>query len=447
MRGLVVSMTRRVVITGCGVMSPIGCSKDTLWESLRAGRSGVASIGSMPTETMPVKAGGEVRSFTGQIDDFGPLSLSVKKTIRKGLKVMCREIQMGVAAAQWAISDAHLDLDAFNRDRIGVIFGSDYIMTQPEEFAAGVRACLAEGSLLESSLRLEWWPTKGMPQVTPLWLLKYLPNMPACHVAIYNDLRGPNDSLTVREASSNLAIGEAYNTIQRGAADVIVTGATGSRVHPLRTVHTLLQEEIALGDADPHRLARPFDQHRTGMVIAEGAATVILEDWEFARRRGAPILGEVIGYGSSCVMNAQGQSQREQALVNVMRQSLAMAGIAPEQLGHLHAHGVSTRSGDIAEARAIRQVCGGPLQSPPVVAAKSYFGNLGAASGMVELIASLMAMQSGQLFTTLNYDTPDPECDIAVVTDPSTPSGETMLNLNVTPQGQAGATLVRLFAA
>jgi 3-oxoacyl-[acyl-carrier-protein] synthase II len=397
----------------------------------------------MPTDTLPVKAGGEVRSFTGQIDDFGPLSPAVKKTIRKGLKVMCREIQLGVAAAQWAINDARLDLEACDRDRVGVIYGSDYIMTLPEEFAAGVNACLDE----HASLRLDWWPQKGMPQVTPLWLLKYLPNMPACHVAIYNDLRGPNDSLTVREASSNLAVAEACNTIQRGAADIIVTGATGSRVHPLRTVHTLLQEELALGDADPHTLARPFDQHRTGMVVAEGAAALILEDLDTAKRRGAPILGEVLGFGSSCVSMPNGQSQREQALINVMRQSLAMAGLTPAELGHVHAHGVSTRSGDIAEARAIGQVCGSRSPQLPVVAAKSYFGNLGAASGMVELIASLMAMKTGQLFTTLNYDTPDPECDIAVVTDATTPSGEVMLNLNVTPQGQAGATLVRLFAA
>jgi 3-oxoacyl-[acyl-carrier-protein] synthase II len=436
-------MKRRVVITGCGVLSPVGNSKEALWESLRSGRSGIVPIRSMPTDTLPVKSGGEIQSFSGQIDDFGPLSPALKKTIRKGLKIMCREIQMGVAAAQWAIADARLDLEACDRDRVGVIFGSDYIMTLPEEFAAGVRACLDE----QAALHLDWWPARGMPQVTPLWLLKYLPNMPACHVAIYNDLRGPNDSLTVREASSNLAIGEAYNTIQRGAAEIVVTGATGSRVHPLRTVHTLLQEELAIGDGDPARLARPFDQHRTGMVVAEGAAALILEDLQTAQRRGAPILGEVLGYGSSCVMNAQGLSHREQALINVARQSLAMAEMTPDELGHVHAHGVSTRGGDIAEARAIRQLGQARSRPLPVVAAKSYFGNLGAAGGMVELIASLMAMRSGELFATLNYDTPDPECDIDVVTDPTVASGEVVLNVNVTPQGQAGASLVRLYAA
>ncbi len=293
-------MKRRVVITGCGVISPVGCSKEAVWESLRERRSGVAKIESMPTDTLPIKAGGEVRGFTGHIDDFGPLDPAVKKTIRKGLKVMCREIQMGVAAAQLAIVDAGLDLGQSDRDRIGVIFGSDYIMTLPEEFAAGVQACADD----EQQFHMEWWPGKGMPQVTPLWLLKYLPNMPACHVAIYNDLRGPNDSLTVREASSNLAIAEAYTTIQRGAADVILTGASGCRVHPLRTVHTLLQEELAVGDADPTTLARPFDRDRTGMVVAEGAATMILEELESATRRGATILGEIVGFGSSCVMSA-----------------------------------------------------------------------------------------------------------------------------------------------
>jgi 3-oxoacyl-[acyl-carrier-protein] synthase II len=436
-------MVRRVVITGCGVICPIGRSGGAVWEALQARRSGVAALQSMPTDTMPVKAGGEVRDFTGQIDDFGPLPPAVKKTIRKGLKVMCREIQMGVAAAQLAIADAGLDLEACDRDRVGCIYGSDYIMTQPEEFAAGVRACVDQ----QSRLHVDWWAEKGMPQVTPLWLLKYLPNMPACHVAIYNDLRGPNDSLTVREASSALAIAEAYITIQRGVAETIVTGTTGSRVHPLRTVHTLLQEELAVGDDDPATLARPFDRDRRGMVVAEGAAALILEDLQTAQARGAQILGEVIGYGASCVMDGRGRANREQALVNVMEQALGMAQLQPAELGHLHAHGVGTRNGDVAEARAIQRVFGDPSQSPPVVAAKSYFGNLGAASGMVELIGSLRALESGHLFATLNYDTPDPECPAAVVTDPSVSSGQTVLNINVTPQGQAGATLVRRFSA
>jgi 3-oxoacyl-[acyl-carrier-protein] synthase II len=392
---------------------------------------------------MPIKAGGEIRQFTGQIDDFGPLDPQVKKTIRKGLKLMCREIQMGVAAAQRAIVDSRLDLDACDRDRVGCVFGSDYIMTEPIEFAPGVAACLDS----RRQLYLEHWADKGMPQVTPLWLLKYLPNMPACHVAIYNDLRGPNDSLTMREASSNLAIAEACSTIQRGAADVVVTGATGCRVHPLRTVHTLLQEELAIGDGDPTKLARPFDLHRTGMVVAEGAAALILEELQGAQARGATILGEIVGMGSSCVMDARGRAQPEQALVNVMQQALGMADLTPADLGHVHAHGVGTRAGDAAEARAIVRVLGGPSQSPPVVAAKSYFGNLGAASGMVELIASLMAFEAGHLFATLNYQTFDPECPVAVVIDNATPSGQSVLNINVTPQAQAAATLVRRFSA
>ena len=222
-------MSRRVVITGCGVLCPLGRSKEQLWTAIQEGRSGVAPLRSLPAGALPLRFGAEVADFTGQIDDFGPLAPAQKKTIRKGLKVMCREIQMGVAAAQLALQDARLNPESCDPDRTGVTYGADYIMTLPDEFAAGVRDCLGD----DGKFRYELWSEKGMPNVTPLWLLKYLPNMPACHVAIYNDFRGPNNSITVREASANLAIAEAYSAIRRGHADVMLAGATGSRIHPL----------------------------------------------------------------------------------------------------------------------------------------------------------------------------------------------------------------------
>ncbi len=434
-------MKRRVVITGCGVISPIGSSLQAVWDSLVARRSGVGLIQSFPSESLPAKAGAEVRDFTGHIDNFGPLSAELKKTIRKGLKVMCREIQLGVAATQLALVDASLDPSAFAPERIGVTFGSDYIMTLPEEFAAGVKACLNEAG------RFEWprWAEQGMPQVTPLWLLKYLPNMPACHVAIYNDLRGPNNSLTVREASSNLALAEAYSTIARGSAEVVLTGATGGRVHPLRTIHTAMQEELAQGDGDPVSFSRPFDRRRHGMVVGEGAATLVLEELEFARARGAKILGELVGQGASAVLAPNAVARRERSMENAMRAALRAAELSPDQVGHVHAHGLSTRHSDVEEAQAIAGVFGS--RPVPVVAAKSYFGNLGAAGGMVELLTSLLALEHGHLFPTLNYEEPDPECPLAVVVDANVPSGDSVLSVNVTPQGQASAVVVRRFAA
>ena len=266
-------MKRRVVITGCGVICPLGRSKEQLWTALQDRRSGIGPLRSLPAGALPLRFGGEVTDFSGQIDDFGPLQPAQKKTIRKGLKVMCREIQMGVAAAQLALHDAQLDPATCDPDRAGVTYGADYIMTLPDEFAAGVHDCLDDAG----DFRYELWSEKGMPNVTPLWLLKYLPNMPACHVAIYNDFRGINNSITVREASANLAIAEAYSAIVRGQTDVMLAGATGSRVHPLRTVHTVLQEQLALGGDDPTKVSRPFDRHRRGMVVGEGAAALVLE--------------------------------------------------------------------------------------------------------------------------------------------------------------------------
>jgi 3-oxoacyl-[acyl-carrier-protein] synthase II len=438
---MVALMNRRVVITGCGVICPLGRTKEDLWSGLLEGRSGVTPLTSLPSGALPLRFGGEVVDFTGKIDDFGPLDPNRKKTIRKGLKVMCREIQMGVASAQWALHDGQLDPASCDPDRAGVSFGADYIMTLPDEFATGVRDCLDE----TGDFRYERWSEKGMPNVTPLWLLKYLPNMPACHVAIYNDFRGPNNSITVREASANLAVAEAYSMILRGQADVMLAGATGSRIHPLRTVHTVLQEQLALEGDSPERASRPFDLHRQGMVVGEGAAVLLLEDAQAAEKRGVPVLGEVLGYGASAALDRQAVALRDRALKNAMIQALKSARMTPDDIGHVHAHGLSTLRCDIAEAQAIRDVFRDRKEPVPVTAAKSYFGNLGAAGGMVELVASMMAIQHGTLFPTLNYETPDPECPVEVVHQPTRPAGSNVLNLNVTPQGQASAVIVGRF--
>ncbi len=434
-------MKRRVVITGCGVICPLGRTKEDLWAALRDRRSGVAPLTSLPDGALPLRIGAEVGDFSGKIDDFGPLEPARKKTIRKGLKIMCREIQMGVAAAQWALHDAQLDPAKCNPDRAGVSFGADYIMTLPEEFAAGVRDCLDEAG----DFHYELWSEKGMPNVTPLWLLKYLPNMPACHIAIYNDFRGPNNSITMREASANLAVAEAYSTIVRGDAEVVLAGATGSRIHPLRTVHTVLQEQLAMDGEDPSRVSRPFDRNRSGMVVGEGAAVLVLEDREAAERRGAKILGEILGYGASAAVDSQAVALRDQALKNAMVQALRSAEMKPDDVGHVHAHGLSTLRCDVAEAQAIRAVFRDRSDAVPVTAAKSSFGNLGAASGLVELVASMMAIQQGHLFATLNYETPDPECPVNLVTSDDRPAGTNVLNINVTPQGQASALVLGQF--
>ena len=432
------SVKRRVVITGAGLVSPLGNTLESVWDALTHKRSGVRPLRCLPTEFLPSKCGAEAWDFTGQIDDFGALEANQKKTIRKGLKVMCREIQMGVAAAQLAISHAGLREGNYNVDRTGVLYGCDYIMSVPEEFAEGVRNCLDD----QHQFHFEQWAERGLPKVTPLWLLKYLPNMPASHIAIYNDFRGPNNSITLREASANLAFAEAYCTIARGSADTLVVGATGSRLTPLRAMHVSLQEELASQADDPARLCRPFDLHRSGSVLGEGAGAVVVEELETAKARGAKIWGELVGYGSSTVIDRTGVGHYRAAFENVLRQCLQTAEVAPEKVGHVHAHGLASRRCDAEEAQAIQHVFAD--HPVPVVAAKSYFGNLGAGSGIIELICSLQAVAANELFPLLNYETPDPECPIHAARG-GEPAGDRFVSLSITPQGQASGILVSRF--
>ncbi len=431
---------RRVVITGMGLISPIGNSPDALWDSLAQRRSGVKPLTNLPTDHFPSDFGGECTDFTGTIEDFGPLEKNLQRSIKKGLRLMCRDIQLGVAAAQLALADAGLQPGSVDPNRIGTLFGSDYIITSPVDFAAGIRNCLGENG----KFHFQQWGEYGLSQVEPLWLLKYLPNMPASHVAIYNDLRGPSNSLTVREASANLAISEAATIIQRGSADIMVSGATGTRIHPLRTVHIVLQEQLAdrhtaSAEGDPARACRPFDKHRTGMVLGEGAGVLILEELSVAEQRGATILGEVIGYGSSCVANRKGVADYRTAFTNVLSGALETSGLKPEQVGHIHAHGLSSPKCDSEEAFAINEVMG----NTPVTAAKSYMGNLGGGSGIVEIAASVMALNKGQLFPILNCESLDEQCPVSAVCGNDTPAGDSFINMNITPQGQASSVLIR----
>jgi 3-oxoacyl-[acyl-carrier-protein] synthase II len=428
---------RRVVITGMGVVCPLGLTTDEVWAGLAAGASAVQPIESFPSAGLPLHHAAEARCFSGEIDNFGPLESERKKAIRKGLKVMCRESQMAVAAAQRALHDSAAR-EHHAPERFGCVFGSDYMLTLPDDFTASVARCRGG----DGSFEFDRWASDGMPQLTPLWLLKYLPNMPGSHIAIYNDLRGPSNSLTVREASGHVAVGEATVTIQRGAADIMVAGATGTRVHPMKTVHALQTEQVAYGDGAPTRWSRPFDAHRSGMVLGEGAAVLILEELSHAERRGARIYGEVIGHAARCATESGGVGRRRQALAHAIGHAVKMARVQADAVGHLHAHGASTRVGDRDEAAAWRDVLGETASRVPTVAAKSHFGNLGGGSGLAECITSLLALGRGELFPLLNYETPDPECPIRAARA-GDPAGDVFVSAAVTPQGQSGAVVIR----
>lgn len=430
---------RRVVITGLGVISPLGKSIESFWNTLQAGRSGVRELTLLPPIVDCVTYGGECQDFTGEIDDFGPLEKDVKKAIRKALKMMCRETMMAVASAQQALSDARLASTGFDPERSGVVFGSDYMLSPPDDFAAGMAKCGAHSG----QFRYADWGTVGLGEMNPLWMLKFLPNMPGSHIAIFNDLRGPNNSLTLREASGILAIREAMQTIQRGHADLILAGATGTRIHPFKTAHAVQTEQLASPECPPAEASRPFDAKRNGMVVGEGAGAVVLEEMSSAEARGATIYGEVIGSGSSIVANSRVSGNRRAAMANAARSAMSEAALAPNDCGHINAHGLATKECDIEEARAIGDIFGAAAPSVPVVATKSYFGNLGAGSGVVELIASTLALRDRSLFGTLNFQTPEPECPLNLSATAGVSTGASFLKLSVTPQAQAAAVVIR----
>lgn len=430
----------RVAVTGLGLVSPVGQTADELLAALLAGRSGVVSLAEIPPDVFPSRFEAVASGFIGDISEFGTLDKEQKKSIRKGLKLMCREIQMGVASAQRALNDAGLSRDDYQVDRRGVVFGADYMISNPQELSEAFDACRTE----DGGFDYDQWGQLGLSKVAPLWLLKYLPNMPASHIAIYNDLRGPSNSITHREASSNLSIAEAFCAIARGSADMLVAGATGTRIHPARRVHIVTQEQVALEHKEPSSASRPFDLHRCGLVLGEGAGSVVLENRAMAEQRGARIYGEIVGYGSSTVVDRNGASHCDQAVVNAVRMAFRNSGTKADQIGHVHAHGLSTRRSDQEEAAAIQNAFVEREDPVPVVAAKSHFGNLGAGSGAVELIASIKAMQHGELFPILNYETPDIECPLAVVRPgQQVAAGDSVLNINFTPQGQASVLIVK----
>jgi 3-oxoacyl-[acyl-carrier-protein] synthase II len=438
--------SQRVVITGLGVVCPLGRELDALWNNLTGLRSGVSTLDCLPENGLDLRFGGQSKCFTGDIENFGPLEKTLQRAIKKNQKVMCREIEMGVAACQMALAHCGLaDPASRNPERTGIVYGSDYILTRPEEFADGVTACFNA----DKQFQIARWPTEGRAKVNPLWLLKYLPNMPASHVAIYNDLRGPSNSVTIREASSAASITEAVATIRRGVADVMLAGATGSKLEPLKALHFTIADSLAKDRANPSEMSRPFSSDRDGSVLGEGAGALVLESLEHAIARGAKIWGEIVGgVGSAVGPTFQGEKRDfvRIATANVLS-GLIQKGrehglkFQPDDW-HIHACGKSEVLGDRSEAAGISDALGGTKAS--VTAAKSYFGNLGAGSAAVEIVASCLAMDQQKLFPVLNCSSLDPECPIQVATEGNNAQpGNAFVSLSYSAQGQACGVLVQ----
>jgi 3-oxoacyl-[acyl-carrier-protein] synthase II len=418
--------TRRAVFTGIGVLTPIGQGPQDFWSALSSRRSGITAISSFDASRLPVRIGGEIRDFDAR--EY------VEKKDRKSLKVMARTIQLAVAAAQRALADSGVDRMALDPDRFGVEFGASLIASELGELGPAAQRSVNGRA---DHVDLERWGTEGLANMPPLWMLKYLPNMLACHVAIMHDARGPNNSITESDVASLLAIGEAFRILRRDQADFFLTGSGESKLNPLSLARQCLFQDLSKRNSEPERASRPFDLKRDGMVIGEGAGILVLEDLDHARRRGARIYAELAGFGSAFDRDRKGNG-----IAAAMHAAMTDAGISREDVDHINAHGVSSVEGDAWEARGIRLAFGG--DNPPILAVKSYIGNLGAASGSTELVASLLAFHHGILPSTLNYEQADPRCPVRVAVGDEIKSRKAYgIKLGFTELGQCAALVLR----
>ena len=417
------SSPRRVVITGLGVLTPIGVGVDKYWESLRAGRTGIRRISAFDASTLPSPLAGEIPDFDAK--------QYIDKKERKNLRVMARAIQMAVAAAQLAIDDGRVDKSKLDPTRFGVEFGSGLLPSEPEEL--GVAAQVSSNC---QGVDMNRWGEQGLPVIPPLWMLKYLPNMLACHVSILHDAQGPSNSITESDVAGLLALGEAYRIIGRDQADFFLVGGSDSKVNPLSLVRQCLFQQLSLRSEAPEQACRPFDRRRDGMVIGEGAGVLVLEELEHARRRSARIYGEVVGFGASFDRARDGAG-----LARAVGSAMAEAGIGPEEVDHVNANGFSTLDADVWEAHGLQEVFGNCR--PAVLAAKSYFGSLGAASGTTELAASILGLKNGQVPATLNYQEPDPACPVTVTAAPQPVKRPYVVKVSFTDMGQCAAVVCK----
>ena len=430
------SSQRQIVITGIGLFTPIGIGVDAVRQHLADRISGISHIELLAHTASPDNIAGEVSEFT----DSNVRKVYLRKQ-RKGIKLMCREIQLGVAAALQAVDHSRLNLDSLDSRRLGVEYGAGLMLTPPQVLADAVVRCVEDMSR-PLPFQYDAWGNQGMAELEPLWLLCYLPNMPACHIGIAVDAQGPNNSLTMDEASGGVALGEACRIILRDSADVMIAGTTGSRIHPTKAMQAYLWDKLATTPDDPQKRCRPFDADRSGEVIGEGAAALVLEEEAHAKARQATIYGRLLGYGSSCAVDQQRRPSYRTALANAMRSALKTAGLAPEDIGHVNAHGCGSVVIDEQEARAILDVFGEHGRSVPVTSIKSYIGNSSAGCGIQELAASLLSLQRGQVPPTLNHETPDPNCPLNVVHgEPLELDNHVVLSVNVTRMGQASAVV------
>ena len=427
---------RRVVITGLGLITPLGIGPDSNWSAVAAGRGAVSKLRSLRVAGLPNDIGAEIADF-----DFKALALPrFRKSLQKSLKYMARDIQLAVAAAQLAASDAGLIDAGLDPTRIGIDLGAGLISTELDELGPAISLASAHNGEFDYHV----FGRDGIPIIPPVWLLKYLPNMLACHISIMLDCQGPSNTITEAESASLLALGEATRIIACGRADVMISGGADSKIHPIAMTRMALLHQMTHSAGPPAAACRPFDTARDGFVPGEGAGIIILEEREHAVRRGARILGEILGFGSGADAQPDGGIDPEGIGVEIaLRAALRDAHLDPAEVGHVNAHGFALPAYDLAEARAINRVFGGP-DKIPVAALKGYFGNISSGAAAVELAISLLGVNRGLVPSTLNCEHPDPECGLDVTRGGPRPTlNSTFAKISLTRLGQAAALVVR----
>ena len=377
----------RVVVTGFGVVSSVGCGVEAFWESLRSGRSGIDKISSFDVSGFTTQIAGEVRDF--QVEDFMD---------KKEAKRTDRVIQLGVAASRLAVQHSGLDLDSCDRDRVGVMLGTGIggMATWEEQHS----------NLIE----------KGPRRISPFFIPMMIPNMAAGQVSIMLDLRGPNYSVVSACATGGNCIGSAFDAIRLGQADVMLAGGTEAAVTPLGIGGFCAMRAMSTRNDDPTKASRPFDTGRDGFVMGEGSGVIILESLEHAQRRGATILCELLGYACSAdAYHMTNPDPEGKGAARAMTQALKNCGKSPEDVDYINAHGTSTPVGDPCEIKAMRTVFGDGIARLAVSSSKSMTGHTLGAAGAIETIVCGLTLQHQVITPTINIEELDPECAVDVV--------------------------------
>jgi len=378
---------KRVVITGLGCITPLGLDVESTWEGMLAGRSGVGPITLFDHSEHKVHFAAEVKGFDSEAL-FG----------RRDARKMDRFAQFAVAACQQALEGAGLEVSDHNRDRVGVVIGS------------GIGGLTTLGE--QAKVMFERGPRRVSPFLVPMML----PDTAAGMVAIHLGVRGPNLAVVSACASGTNAVGEAAEIIRRGHADVMLAGGAEAVINPIAMAGLGVMNALSTRNDDPQRASRPFDRNRDGFVMGEGSAVLVLESLEHAQARGARILAEVSGYGlSNDAYHLSAPSPEGEGAVRCMRMALEDAGLQPEDIDYINAHGTSTPLNDKTETAAIRTVFGEYAYRVPVSSTKSMIGHLLGASGAIEALVLVKVIQTGWIPPTINYETPDPECDLDYV--------------------------------